>query len=64
MRGTMAYMEALGELSLREYDLPEAIERGALLLELSSQTSAARSCTRICCPRRPQAPRRHCDRLY
>ena len=64
MRGTMAYMEALGELSLREYDLPEASERRALLLELSSQTSAARSCTRICCPRRPQAPRRHCDRLY
>ena len=34
MRGTMAYMEAPGELSFHEYDLPEAIKPGALLLEV------------------------------
>ena len=33
-RGTMAYMDTPGELSFREYDLPEDVEPGALLLEV------------------------------
>ncbi len=34
MRGRMAYMDAPGELSIREYDVPEEIEPEAVLLEV------------------------------
>ena len=34
MRGRMAYMDGPGELSFREYDVPQEIEPGAVLLEV------------------------------
>lgn len=34
MKGRMAYMDEPGKLSMREYDLPETVEPGAVLLEV------------------------------
>ena len=34
MKGRMVYMDEPGKLSMREYDLPETVEPGAVLLEV------------------------------